>query len=266
MSNNNTQPPTDGEIVDEALAGLKKQYDELVTDIKAKYEEQQKIFQEMASSEYEGENYEQDRINHLIEANVNNLKQQRDKIWKYLTKTYKQNTQQTYRNFRSLKNNEKQIVFNKKKKDELINKVGDIKSENNTQKKLILHNIYKHKEVYNKSFIQFIIMMGLVLCIVLMYLTTNGHISPFIGWGAVAVIGLITVLYYIYRIYIYRMNRDKFHWHKIYFKRIDPNEKGNNNEEVEETPIDYNQLDADAKKLLQDYKNNCKSTDVATLD
>lgn len=272
MSNNNTlnnaSAPSDAEVVDGALAELKKQYDDLAADIKQKYEEQQKVFQEMASTDYEGENYEQDRINHLIEADVANLKQQRDKIWKYLTTVYNQNTQQTYRNFRSLKNNEKQIASNKKRKAELMNKVGDIKSENNTQKKLILHNNYKSKEVYNKSYVQLIIMIGLLTCIILLYLTTNGYISPMIGWGGVAFIGIITVLYYIYRIYIYRMNRDRFHWHKIYFKRIDPEqEKKNGDEENNDTSdVDYKKLDEDAKKLLAEYKQSCDSTNVATLN
>jgi hypothetical protein len=265
-TSNNALAPNDAEVVDGALAELKKQYDDLAADIKQKYEEQQTIFKEMASTEYEGENYDQDRINHLIEADVANLKEQRDKIWKYLTTVYDQNTQQTYRNFRSLKNNEKQIVNNKKKKTELIGRVGDIKSENNTQKKLILHNNYKSKEVYNKSYVQLIIMVGLLTCIILLYLTTNGHISPMIGWGAVAFIGLITVLYYIYRIYIYRMNRDRFQWHKIYFRRIDPNQEAKNDENNDTSEMDYKKLDEDAKKLLSEYKQTCKSTNLNTLN
>lgn len=104
--------PDDLDVVDGALAGLKQQYDELVKTIKIKYDEQQKIFQQMASTDYQGKDYNEDRINHLINENVNNLKQQRDDIWKYLTTIYNKNTQQTYRNLKNIKNNQKYIEVN----------------------------------------------------------------------------------------------------------------------------------------------------------
>jgi hypothetical protein len=259
-TNNNVNAntvPDELDVVDGALSELKNQYNSLVEDIKKKHEEQQNIFKQIASSDYTGEDYDKNIINHLIEANVQNLKEQRDNIWKYLTNVYNKNTQQTYRNFRTLKRNEKQITMNSKRKTELINKLGDLKSENNTQQKLIQHNLYKHKEVHNKSYVQFVIMIALIVCIVMIYVTGNGMIDPTIGWGSIAVISTITILYYIYRMYIYRMNRDKFYWHKIYFKRMDETqipseeEKGNNEE------LDYSKLDESAKKLFADYKEKC---------
>lgn len=264
MSTNNNDNanavPNDLDVVDGALSDLKNQYNNLVEDIKKKHEEQQNIFKKIASSDYNGEDYDTNRINHLIEANVQNLKEQRDNIWKYLTNVYNKNTQQTYHNFRTLKRNEKQINMNDKRKIELANKLDDIKSENNTQQKLIQHNLYKHKEVYNKSYVQFVIMIALIICILIIYATANGMIDSTIGWGSVAVIGVITVLYYIYRMYIYRMNRDKFYWHKIYFKKIDesqlPSETDNSNNNEE---LDYAKLDESAKKLFSSQKETCKS-------
>jgi hypothetical protein len=263
MSTNNNDNantvPNNLDVVDGALSELKNQYNNLVEDIKKKHEEQQNIFKEIASSDYDGEDYNKNRINHLIEANVQNLKEQRDNIWKYLTNVYNKNTQQTYRNFRTLKRNEKQINMNGKRKNELSNKLGDLKSENNTQQKLIQHNLYKHKEVHNKSYIQFVIMIALIICILMIYATTNDMVDSTIGWGTVAVIGVITVLYYVYRMYIYRMNRDKFHWHKIYFNKIDESQlslKDDNNDNNEE--LDYAKLDESAKKLFKSENKTCK--------
>jgi hypothetical protein len=261
-TNNNVNAntgPNDLDVVDGALSELKNQYNNLVEDIKKKHEEQQNIFKKIASSDYDGENYNTDRINHLIEANVQNLKEQRDNIWKYLTNVYNKNTQQTYRNFKTLKRNEKQINMNSKRKTELINQLGDIKSENNTQQKLIQHNLYKHKEVHNKSYVQFVIMVGLISCIVMIYAITNGMMNPTIGWGSVVMIGAITVLYYVYRMYIYRMNRDKFYWHKIYFKKMDQLQLPSNTEKINNEEIDYTKLDENAKKLFSGQKETCKS-------
>ena len=42
-TSNNALAPNDAEVVDGALAELKKQYDDLAADIKQKYEEQQTI-------------------------------------------------------------------------------------------------------------------------------------------------------------------------------------------------------------------------------
>jgi hypothetical protein len=258
--------PDDLDIVDGALSGLKKQYDELVTEIRTKHDEQQKIYQDMAQTDYEGEEYEQDRINHLIEANVANLKQQRDNIWKYLSQRYNQNTQLSYRNLKTLKNNEQQLKTNQQRKDELTQKLEDITSKNATQKKLIQHNLYKHKTVYNKTYVQFVVTVALVLCIILLYLTNVNVITTQVGFGAVAVIGLIAVLYYVYRMYIYRMNRDKYYWHKIYFSRVDPTVEVNDNNTSSESPVDYTKLDKDAKTAFAKYKTSCQSSDVQTIN
>lgn len=254
--------PDDLDVVDGALAGLKQQYDELVKTIKIKYDEQQKIFQQMASTDYQGKDYNEDRINHLINENVNNLKQQRDDIWKYLTTIYNKNTQQTYRNLKNIKNNQKYIEENKIKKEELKTKFGDLKNENNANKKLILHNMYHHKEIYNKTYVQFIMMLALVTCIIIMYLTANNIINSGVGYGSVIMIAIIAIFYTVYRIYIYRMNRDKFQWHKTQYERIDPvqeNNSSNSSNSGTIDGIDYEVLDKQAKLEFSKEKESCPS-------
>lgn len=264
--NNNGSNDSDFEFADGALTELKNQYDTLVKEIKTKHNEQQKIFQDMAKSEYDGSDYEQDRINHLIETNVSNLKQQRDNIWKYLSQKYNKHTQQTYTNFKRIKNNEKQLVSNSKRKEVLKKELEDVTSKNETQKKLIQHNLYQHKTLYNKTYIQFVITVGLIISIILLYLTSIDTIDSQIGYGAVGIIGLIVVLYYIYRMYIYRVNRDKFYWHKIYFRRMDtPKEVKDEEDDIKPVKIDYNELDKKAKTAFSQYKSTCQSSNVSTL-
>lgn len=273
MSNNNlgenTDPITndvpatnnatnDLDAANGALTDLKKEYDQLAEDIKIKYEEQQTIFQNMASDQYDGKDYDADRINHLIQTNVNNLKQQRDNIWKYLTTVYNKNTQQTYRNLKNIKNNEKQILNFKKRKEKLRKDVLDLKSENNTKKKQIQYSLYRHKTIYNKTYAQFILMIALITCIVIMYLTERGNISPMVGWGSVIVIASIAVIYYLYRIYVYRMNRDKFSWHKTQYKRIDPELEPNENNNDNDT-LDRSDLDLKAQLAFSGYNTTCNS-------
>ena len=246
--------------VDGALTELKQQYETLIEDIKKKHQEQQKIFEEIAKKNYDGDDYQQDRINHLIEENVVSLKKQRDKIWQYLSNQYNQNTRDTYQNLRNLKKNQHQIDFNKKRKEELIHKVKDTTQENNTQKKLISHNKYQKQKIGEDLYIQFIITISLIICIIILYLSSIEIISDVVGYGVVGVIVLITVCYYIYRVYYHRMNKDKVHWHKIYYNRIqNPTEEELLDEERDE--LDYDKLDADAKKLFSKYKSKCANVD-----
>jgi hypothetical protein len=253
-SNNTTN---DLEAVDGALAELKSQYDDLVKTIQTKYDEQQQIFQKMASSDYQGDDYNADRINHLIEENVNNLKQQRDNIWKYLTNVYNKNTQQTYRNLKSMKSNEKHIEINKQKKEELKNKLIDLQGDNNRQKKLIKYNMYHHKTVYNKFYGQFILMIALVFCVGMMYLTEHNYVSSMVGYGSIIIVAIIAILYNIYLIYIHRMNRDKFQWHKTTYSRIDPSQETNDNNVDNEGDVNYAELDKQAKTEFAKHKQSC---------
>jgi len=275
MSSNNGQnnaSKNDLDVVDGALTELKKQYDSLVDEIKTKHDEQQKLFLDMAEKEYDGDDYEKDRINQLIDTNVANLKQQRDNIWKYLSQKYNQHTQQTYSNFKTLKSNETQINSNQARKLTLKQSLDDLTSKNETQKKLIQNNLYQHKTMYNKTYIQFIITIALITCIIILYLTSIDIVDDMVGYGAVSVIGLITVLYYIYRMYIYRMNRDKQYWHKIYFRRVDDSNDVPVNNVPKEDSIDYGKLDADAKTAFSQYKNSsqrtnsCQSSNVSIVN
>ena len=257
MSSNNL--PDDLDIADGALTELKSQYNSLVEDIKNKHREQQKLFQDMAGKKYDGEDYEQDRINHLIEANVSKLREQRDKIWKYLSGKYNQNTQQVFRNLKSIKNNEMIIKEKFEEQEELSRQVSDLTKQNSTKQKIIQNNMYKHKEVHNKAYVQLLIMFTLIIDIIVLNLFQNGKLSQYAMLLIVGVSGIIILFYSVYRLYIHRMNRDLQYWHKTYFEKIENDTPIVEEEEKVVQSVDYEKLDKDAKTLFSQYKDSCQT-------
>lgn len=267
MSSNNTNirnsdgVPDDLDIADSALTELKAQYNSLVEDIKTKHNEQQKLFSDMAVKKYDGEDYEQDKINHLIEANVSKLKEQRDKIWKYLSNKYNQNTKKIYRNLRTIKNNEIIIKEKQNAKEALAKQANDLTKQNSTQQRIIQNNIYQHKDINNKANVQFVIMIILAIDILVLYLSHAEYISQFFALLYVGLSGLFILLYFGYRIYVVRMNKDLHSWDKLYFNKIDSDiqatDKNTVNTDTTEK-IDYAKLDKDAKSMFTQYKDSCK--------
>ena len=128
----------------------------------------------------------------------------------------------------------------------------------------VQHNQYQHKTLYNKTYVQFVILIGLVLSIIILYFTSAGVIEQTVGYGSVFMIGFIVIIYYIYRIYIHRMNRDKFHWHKTQYERIETSNNTNqvvddNSDKISDNSdkLNYNDLDRKANKEFKKYKSTC---------
>lgn len=188
-----------------------KEYENLSKEIQDTINSQDEMYREIQGVTVEGNQ------KYKLEGRIEDLKERRNNIFKFLQDKYNQNTTLRKKYFEELVENKKVLENQENEIESLQKKIKSIKQTKDTNTRQV--NIEKYERNKNDYYYNLYIMIVvvLVLLVVILHMIVARLISKGIGMNIVMGILLLSLVYIVYYVYFNNYNRDEFHWDKLYF-------------------------------------------------